>query len=134
MPPSKAHMVVIMMWPESQQAGLVNRIPRIHPFVSFGRQREIDHHDRVLLHNSDQQDDPDHADEVQIGLEQDHGHQRSNACRRQRGNDRQGMNQAFVQNITQHDIDGKQRRSNQNGLIVQRLLIWRARGACKTCP
>ncbi len=33
---------------------------------SFGRERKIDHHDRVLLHDTDQQDDADQRDDAQI--------------------------------------------------------------------
>jgi hypothetical protein len=38
------------------------------PCVPLGVQREVDHHDRVLLDDADQQDDADHRDDAQILL------------------------------------------------------------------
>ena len=107
--------------PEAQQAGLIDRIARIHSFVPLGGQREIDHHDRILLHDADQQDNSDHGDDVQLGSKQHHRHQRADAGRWQRRNDRQRMNQAFVQH-SQDDVDGEQRGADQNRLVRERLL------------
>ena len=47
--------------PEAQQAGLVDRLARRLAFVALGVEREVDHHDRVLLDDADQQDDADDA-------------------------------------------------------------------------
>ena len=68
MVPSSAHMVVIMMGRKrcrqpskiASSAGLP---------VAARHDREIDHHDRVLLHDADQQDDADKRVEVQIVME-----------------------------------------------------------------
>ena len=38
------------------------------PFVALGLEREIDHHDGILLHDADQQDDADHGDDAEIGV------------------------------------------------------------------
>ena len=35
-------------------------------FLAFGFEREVDHHDGVLLHDADQQDDADERDDVEI--------------------------------------------------------------------
>src|SRR5512147_8917 len=45
--------------PKAQQAGLINGIARIFSLVAFGVQREIDHHDRFLLDDADEEDDAD---------------------------------------------------------------------------
>ncbi len=46
---------------ESQQAGLINRFLGRLP-CSLGFDREIDHHDGVLFHDADQQNDSDQRD------------------------------------------------------------------------
>src|SRR2546428_12675289 len=45
--------------PETEQARLIDRIGGRLTFVALRIQREIDHHNAVLLHDSDQQDDSD---------------------------------------------------------------------------
>ena len=37
---------------------------------ALGHQGEVNHHDRVLLHNADQQDDADDRDHVEVNLEE----------------------------------------------------------------
>ena len=37
-----------------------------HALLALGVQREIDHHDAVLLHNADEQDDADQRDHAEI--------------------------------------------------------------------
>ena len=34
--------------------------------LALGLQREVDHHDGVLLHNSDQKNDADQRDDIQV--------------------------------------------------------------------
>ena len=75
-----------------------------------------------FLYDADQQDYPDHADNVQIRFEEHHGHQRAQAGRRQGGDNSQGMDQAFVEH-SQDDIDGQQSGSDKDGLIVERFLV-----------
>ena len=52
--------------PETQQAGLVDRLLRAFAFLPLGLQGKVDHHDRVLLHNADQQDDADQRDNAEL--------------------------------------------------------------------
>src|SRR5690606_27290872 len=49
--------------PEAQQGGAEDGIPRTHSLVPFGLQGEVDHHDRVLLDDADQQNDADRSEE-----------------------------------------------------------------------
>jgi len=55
--------------PEAQQAGLVDRLERALALLALGLQREVDHHDGVLLDDADQQDDADQGDDAEIVVE-----------------------------------------------------------------
>jgi hypothetical protein len=52
--------------PKAQQAGLEDRIARAQALFALGVQRKVDHHDRVLLDDADQQDDADHRNDAQL--------------------------------------------------------------------
>ncbi len=39
---------------------------RLHALFAFGFQREVDHHDGVLLHDADQQHDADQRDNAEV--------------------------------------------------------------------
>src|SRR5438874_6606233 len=49
-------------WAEAKQASLIDRVAWRFTLVAFCFQRKIDHHDGILLHNADQQDDADQCD------------------------------------------------------------------------
>ena len=76
---------------------------------------EIDHHDRVLLHNAHQQDHPDQRNHGEGRLGHQQRQQAANARRGQGGDDGERMDQAFIENA-QHEIDAEQRRQNQQPL------------------
>ena len=63
---------------------------------AFGFKGEVDHHDGVLLHDADEQDDTDDGDEAQLGSAEHECQQRSDASRWQCGEDGDRMNVAFV--------------------------------------
>ena len=65
-PPSSAAMVVIMIGRKRSRHASIDRVLRRLAFVALGFQREVDHHDGVLLHDADQQDDADQRDHTQI--------------------------------------------------------------------
>src|SRR5271165_893069 len=54
--------------PEPQQAGLVDGFLGLLAFHALGLQREVEHHDRVLLYDADEQDDADQRHHPQIVL------------------------------------------------------------------
>ena len=83
-------------------------------------EREVDHHDAVLLDDADQQNDADEGDQRELGIEHLQREQRAEARGGQGRNDRQRMCQALVQNA-QHDVDGNQRRDDQQRLRADRL-------------
>ena len=51
---------------EPQQAGFMNCFDRALAFAALRLQREVDHHDRVLLDDSDQENDADDRDHGEI--------------------------------------------------------------------
>src|SRR5690242_12700868 len=75
--------------PEAQQRRLVDRLARRLLLESLGVDREVDHHDRVLLDDADQEDDPDDPDHAEVVAGDDEREQRADSRRRQRREDRQ---------------------------------------------
>jgi len=67
--------------PEAQQAGLIDRLNRRQSLIALGLQRKVDHHDGVLLHDADQQNNADNADDAQVGSSQQQGENGSDAGR-----------------------------------------------------
>jgi hypothetical protein len=82
-------------------------------------ERDVDDHDRVLLHDADQQDDADHGDDRQLHSAEQQGEQRAHAGRGQGGQDREWVEKALVQHA-QHDVDGDQGGQDQERLGGQR--------------
>ena len=84
-------------------------------------ERKINHHDGILLHDTDQQDDPNQSYHVELVLRNQQSEQRTNAGGRKRGQDRNRVREALVKNA-QHDIDGQQRSQDQQRFAGQRVL------------
>ena len=95
-------------------------------FIALGIEGKVDHHDGVLLHNADQQDDADERNDAELGARDQQREQRAHAGRGQRGDDGDGVDVALVQHA-QHDVDGDQRGQNQQRLVGQRGLEGRGR-------
>ena len=104
---------------EAQQAGLHDRLVRRHALMAFGFEREVDHHDRVLLDDAHQQNDADQADHRQILPEQHQRQDGADAGRRQRREDGDRVDVALIEHA-EHDVDGDDRRQDQPGLAGQR--------------
>ena len=70
MPPSSAASVVIMIG--RNRSRLASRIASSGCLCSFafGFEREVDHHDRVLLHDADEQHETDERDDAEVGAGQ----------------------------------------------------------------
>jgi len=105
--------------PESQQAGLVDRLTRRFAFPALGIKREVDHHDRVLLHDADQEDDSDNGDDGEVIAGQHQRQQRADSGRRQGRENGNGMDEALIEHA-QHDIHGDDCRQDQEELIRKR--------------
>ena len=59
--PRNAAMVVIMIGRKRSTHALIDRFSGAICFRAFNVQGEIDHHDRVLFHDADKQDNPDQS-------------------------------------------------------------------------
>jgi hypothetical protein len=88
-PSSAARVVIRMGRKRSRQAWkMASRGAR--PAVAFGVEGEVDHHDRVLLDDADQQDDADHRNHVELVPGAEQRQQRADGGRRQGAQDGQG--------------------------------------------
>ena len=105
---------------EPQQARLDDRLARRHAVAALGVEREVDHHDGVLLHDAHQQDDADQRHDGQVLAEPHQRQQRADAGRRQRGEDRQRMDEALVEHA-EHDVDRDRRGEDQPRLAGERV-------------
>ena len=95
--------------------------------IALGFQREVNHHDGVLLHNADQQDDSNKTNDVQIISCDQQRENGTHACRRQRRQNRDRMDIAFVQHA-QNDVNGNYCGEDQPGLGRERV------AECGGCP
>ena len=75
-------------------------------------QCEVNHHDGILLHDSDQHDDAHERIDVQIGLERSAVSTARQTRPREGLRESSGMYEAFIQN-SQDDIDHEDRNSKQ---------------------
>src|SRR5262249_45066679 len=83
--------------------------------------REVDHHDRVLLDDADQHDDADHGDDRQIHAEHHQHQQRADAGRGQAGNDGDRMDETFVEH-SEHHVGREHGGQEQHPLAFERIL------------
>ena len=104
---------------EAQQRGLADRGLRRQADPA-ALEREVDHHDRVLLHDADQHDDADHGDDRQVHAEHHQDDQRADARRRQAGNDRDRVDEAFVEDA-EHHVGREYRSQHQDALPLERI-------------
>ena len=120
-PSSAASVVIRIGRKRSMQASKI-ACSGFEPALALGVEREVDHDDAVLLHDADQQDDPDQRDQRQVGPEHLQRQQRAEPGRRQRRDDRQRMREALVEHA-KHDIDRNQRGQDQQRLRADRLAV-----------
>src|SRR5690348_12283358 len=106
---------------KAQQGRLVDRLARRFSFVAFGLERKVDHHDRVLLDDADEQNDADDRDDTEIIARDDQRQQRANARRRQCRKNRYRVDEALIENA-EHDIDGHDGCHDEQEFIEERRL------------
>ena len=106
--PNSAASVVIRIGRKRSRRGAVDRRLRVEALVALGLEREVDHHDRVLLDDAEQQHDADERDDAEVDVQHEQRDQRAQRRRRQRGEDRDRVDEALVQDA-EHDVDGEQR-------------------------
>ena len=80
--------------------------------------REVDHHDCVLLHDADQHDDAHEGIHVQFDPESHQRHQRTQAGGGQARQDRERMDEAFVEDA-EHEVDHEHREQQQDAHTLQ---------------
>jgi len=83
--------------PEAQQAGFVDGIQRREILFALQLNGKIDHENGVFLDDADQKDDADQGDQVQVGSGDFDSEYRADACRRDSGENRNGVDEAFVE-------------------------------------
>src|SRR3989442_1325800 len=105
--------------PEAEQARLIDRRLRRAALVALSVEGEVDHHDGVLLHDTNEENDPDESDDVERRAAELQGQDRADARRRQRREDRDRVDVALVEH-TQHDVDGDEGGEDQDGLVGER--------------
>ena len=105
-------------WAKAQQRGLVDRLARRFALVALRLEREVDHHDAVLLDDADQQNDADDRDNAEIAAVDHQRQECADAGRRQRREDRDRVDVALVK-YAEHDVDGDDRRNDQQQLVAE---------------
>ena len=118
--PNSAASVVIMIGRKRSSAACTIDSSRRQALVALGLDREVDHQNRVLLHDAHQQHDADQRDHRQVIAEQHQRQQRADAGRGQGGENGERMDEAFVQHA-EHDVDGDGRGEDQPRLAGERL-------------
>src|ERR1019366_10820362 len=95
----------------------------LFPYTTLFRSvdREIDHHDRVLLDDSDQQKDADQRDQAELQAEHHEGEDRAHAGRGQRRQDGERVGVALIED-SEDQVDSYDRRENQDRLLADPLL------------
>jgi hypothetical protein len=77
-------------WPESKQAGVEDRVGRGRSLAPALFDRDIDHHDPVLLDESHEHDHADERIDVQVASEEHQGKERAEAGGGKPGKNGQG--------------------------------------------
>ena len=85
-------------------------------------QREVDHHDGVLLHDPNQHDDAHERVDVELVVEYQERGQSAQAGRGQAGKNGEGVDETFVQN-SQHHVDHQNGHDQQHSHAAQRGLV-----------
>jgi len=83
---------------------------------------EVDHHDAVLLHDTDQQNDADDPDDIEVESKQTQCEQCADARRRQCGEDRDRMYEALIEH-SEDDVHRNECRQDQKPLVRLRALV-----------
>ncbi len=115
-------MVVIMMGRKRTSAASIDGVfGRDLVRAALAMQREVDHHDGVLLDDADQHDHADKGVEAERHAEQHQGDQRAHRRRRQARQNGQRVDEALIENA-QDDIDRDDGDGEQHAHIAHRLL------------
>lgn len=75
-----------------------------------------------FFYDADQEDDADDGDDVEVHFEKHESDDGANACGGQRGDDRDGVDEAFVQDA-KNNVDGKNGGEDKIAFVAKRVLI-----------
>ena len=84
-------------------------------------EREVDNHDAVLLHDAHEEEEADDGIKRERGIKKPERHQAADDRREERGEHRDRMDVAFVENAENH-IHDKERRDDEEGQSGKELL------------
>src|SRR4029079_906188 len=102
---------------ETGEAGVVNRPFRRETEPPFAVEREVHHHDAVLLHDADEENNADEGNDREFRAKQLQRKQRTETGRRQRGNDGQRVGKTLIESA-EHDVDSDQPCDQQKRLCA----------------
>ncbi len=105
--------------PEPQESGLRDRVLGLLLVAALGVEREVDHHDRVLLDDADEKNDADERDDREVVAAEDEREEGPDARGRERREDRDGVDRALVQDA-EEDVDRHERRENEERRVRER--------------
>ena len=110
-----------MIGRKRSSAGLVDRVGGRLAAGALGLEREVDHHDGVLLDDADQQNDADQGDHAELGAAEEQGEDGADAGGGQGGEDRDRVDVALVEDA-EDDVDGDEGGEDQERLVGERRL------------
>ena len=93
----------------------------LRPSFRSGLYGEVDHHDRVLLDDADQEEDADQRDDAEFDIEQHERQDGADAGRRKGREDREGMGVALVKD-PQHNVDRDDGGQDEDRFVADGLL------------
>src|SRR5580704_11057076 len=111
---------------ETQDTSIKNRFDGLLPLASFNLKRHVDHHDGVLFHQTNEQNDSNRPNHIQLIVRQKQRQKCPYARRWQCRQYCDGVNITFVQHA-EHDVNRNQGGQNQNRLARKRILKSRRR-------
>ena len=97
---------------ETQQAAFMDRIGGRFAVLALRVDGEVNHHDGVFLHDADEHDEADETVDVQIKAKNHQRQQRAKSGRRQAGQNRERMDETFVEN-SEDDVDDENGNNEQ---------------------
>src|SRR6267378_3897692 len=107
---------------EAQHARFEDGVFGAFAAFAFGLQGKINHHDGVFLDDTDEQDDADDGNDVEVLLEEHESEHGADAGGGKRGNDGQRMHETFVKDA-ENDVDRQESGEDQDGFGAQGLLV-----------
>src|SRR5580704_1767025 len=107
--------------PETQQASPVDRLLGAIAFIAFGLNGEINHQDGVLLDDTDEKNDANQGDDIEVAMSDKDGEQGTHSGGRQSGENGNRVDVVLVEDA-QDDVNGGQGREDEVRLGGQRVL------------